>query len=452
MNLTFYGGAQSVTGANYLLETKKGNEAKRILIDCGLYQGSHYASRHNFEDFPYDPKTVKAVFITHAHIDHIGRLPKLFRDGFRGKIFSTPATRDFAELLLLDSEHILAREAEREGKPPICTSHDVEGAMGLWEGLSYHQKLNFEDFEVELLDAGHILGSAIIKIKAEGKTLIFSGDLGNFPAPIIQPTEKVDSADYCLIESTYGDRIHEGVDKRREQLEDAIEDTVKSRGVLLIPTFAMERTQELLYHLHELFEQGRVPKVSVFIDSPLAIKLTAVYKKYENYFNKETYRLVKSGDDILNFPGLHLTLTTEESKSINAVPSPKVIIAGSGMSHGGRILHHEKRYLGDPKSAILFVGYQAKGSLGRQILEGAPSVKIFGEEILVRCRRISISGYSAHADQPRLLDWLSPMRNSLKKVFVVQGEEGASEALAQKIQDELALDTVIPKLGDKFEL
>lgn len=448
MELTFYGGAGEVTGANYVLESS----GLKIMIDCGLHQGSHYAERQNFGPFPYRPKDITAVFVTHPHLDHIGRLPKLFKDGFRGMIYSTRATKDFAELLLLDSEHILSKEAQREKKPPLYTVSDIEEVMKIWHGFNYHTPIVVGNLKAEFFDAGHILGSAIVKIETEGKTVVFSGDLGNYDAPIIHPTEKIDYANFCVVESTYGDRIHENVDKRREMLEDVIEDTVRAGGTLVVPAFAMERTQELLYHLHQLFEEGRVPRVPVFIDSPLAIKLTSVYKKYEDYFNKETQAIAKSGDDILNFPGLRLTLTTEQSKEINNVPPPKVVIAGSGMSEGGRILHHEIRYLPDPKSTILFVGYQGAGSLGRQILDGAEEVKIFGEKVPVRCKKRVIPGYSAHADQPRLLDWVRPMRQSLEKVFVVQGEKQSSEALAQKIRDELAVSAVVPKVGDKVDL
>lgn len=438
-----------MTGSNYMLESR----GQRILVDCGLHQGSHYAEKQNFEPFPYNPKEIKAVFITHSHIDHIGRLPKLWKDGFRGTIYSTPATKDFAELLLLDSEHILDDEAKREKKPPLYNVDDVNSVMKLWQKRSYHEAVEVGPFRAEFYDAGHILGSAFIKIEAENKSVVFSGDLGNSPAPIIQPLEKITDADYCLVESTYGDRIHEGVDKRKEQLEDAIEDTVKSGGTLMIPTFAMERTQELLFHLHQLFSEGRIPRVPVFIDSPLAIKLTAIYKKYESSFNKETLAVAKSGDDILNFPELRLTLTTEQSKGINNVPSPKVIIAGSGMSHGGRILHHEMRYLPDPKSMVLFVGYQAHGSLGREILDGKEEVKIFGEKVAVRCKKRVIPGYSAHADQPHLLGWISAMRKTLKKVFVVQGEKESSDALARKIVDDLAVQAFVPeKFGESVNL
>jgi metallo-beta-lactamase family protein len=448
MKLSFYGGVGEATGANYILESG----GTKIMVDCGLHQGSHLADRQNFDPFAYDAKSVTAVFITHSHLDHIGRLPSLFRAGFKGTIYSTDATKDFAELMLLDSQRILAQEADREHQPPLYTDEDIASVEGIWKGLRYHEPITVGPFVVELFDAGHILGSAIVKIKAEGKTIIFSGDLGNFPAPIIQQTEFIDAADYCVVESTYGDRVHENVDKRREMLEDAVEDSVRSGGTLMIPTFAMERTQELLYHLHQLFEEGRIPHVPVFIDSPLAIKLTAVYKKYENYFNRETANIAKSGEDILNFPGLRLTLTTEQSKEINDVPPPKIVIAGSGMSNGGRILHHELRYLPDPKSAIIFVGYQAYGSMGRQILDGAKEVRIFGEVVPVRCRVLNIPGYSAHADQPRLLEWLGHMRHSLKKVFVVQGEQQSSETLARKIVDGFAVLAEVPKQNESVEL
>jgi len=448
MKLIFYGGAESVTGSNYYLESA----GTKILVDCGLLQGSRYVERQNYEPFPYDPKEIAAVFVTHAHVDHTGKLPKLLKDGFRGKVYSTPPTKDFGELILLDSEHILREEAEREKLPPIYEAEDVLRLMEHWQAVPYHEPIEVGGFTVEFFDAGHILGSAFIKISAEGKNVAFSGDLGNFPEPIIHETESLPDVDYCLIESTYGNRVHKGTDEREEGLEDVIEDTVKSGGVLMIPAFAMERTQELLYNIHSLLEKGRIPKVPVFIDSPLAIKLTTVYKKYEKYFNKESQDLVRSGDDILNFPGLRLTLTTEQSKEINDVSPPKIIIAGSGMSNGGRILHHERRYLSDPKNCLLFVGYQGAGTLGRKILEGVKTVKIFGEEVPVRCSIRSLSSYSAHADQPRLLAWLAPRRQTLKKVFVVQGESDSSEVLAQKIRDDLAITAEVPKAKDEAVL
>ncbi|PIR88995.1 MAG: MBL fold hydrolase [Candidatus Harrisonbacteria bacterium CG10_big_fil_rev_8_21_14_0_10_40_38] len=445
MQITFHGGARIVTGSNYLLE----HEGASILIDCGLHQGPNYCEKHNWNKFPYDPSSILAVFVTHAHIDHTGRLPKLFKDGFRGTVYSTPPTRDFANLLLLDSDHILAEEARRFKFEPLYSADDVGGLMERWKGIPYHESIEVGPFKVTLHNAGHILGSCFISVEAGGEVVLFSGDLGNSPAPIIGAREIFEGkATYCLIESTYGDRIHEKLPERKDILENMIEDTIKKGGTLLIPAFAMERTQELLYELNDLVNNGRVPKVPIFLDSPLAIKLTSVYQNYTDYFTEETQRIIAGGDNIFSFPGLKQTLTTEESKSINEVPSPKVIIAGSGMSHGGRIVHHEKKYLSDPKSTLFIVGYQAHGSLGRQILDGASSVRILGEDVPIRAGVVAVGGYSAHADQPQLLEWLKPLRTDLKKVFVVQGEEEASKALSQKIVDELAIHTVIPNEGD----
>lgn len=440
-----------VTGANYLLEVKSDEgRVTRILVDCGLHQGSNFCERHNWEPFPYNPKDIAAVFVTHAHIDHIGRLPKLYKDGFRGAVYSTPPTRDAGEFLLADSDHILAEEAKKFKNPILFTHDDITGLMRLWQGISYHETVTAGPFSVTLMSAGHILGSSFIVVEAEGKRIVFSGDLGNTPAPLIGPKEILDRADYCVVESTYGDRIHERAVERKEILEDLIEDTVHAKGTLVIPAFAMERTQELLYEIDDLAANGRVPRVPIFIDSPLAIRLTEVYRKYESgYFNEAVEGFIKSAGDLFKFPGLKLTETTEESKKINDVPPPKIVIAGSGMSHGGRILHHERRYLPDPKSTLLIVGYQGQGSLGRQILDGAGSVRIFGEEVPVRCKIKAIGGYSAHADQPQLLAWLEPMRFNLRKVFVVQGEEPASAALAQKIVDELAIPAAVPALGEE---
>lgn len=308
-------------------------------------------------------------------------------------------------------------------------------------------------FVVTFFDAGHILGSSFLLIEAEDRRIIFSGDVGNSPAPIIGNRESFDlGAEYCVMEATYGDRVHEEVAERREMLEDAIEDTVKSGGTLMIPAFAMERTQDLLFELNELIEHGRIPRVPVFLDSPLAIKLTGVYQKYQNYFSGGGDRHVHVDASLFKFPSLKMTFTTEESKTINDVKPPKIIIAGAGMSNAGRILHHEKRYLSDPKSTLLVVGYQAEGSLGRRILDGAPTVRILGEEVPVRAKIKTISGYSAHADAPQLLEWLSHMRASLRQVFLVHSEPPASGALAQKIQDELAVRARPAIQGETVEL
>jgi metallo-beta-lactamase family protein len=370
---------------------------------------------------------------------------------------STGPTKDFAEQLLLDSEHLLSKEAESKGLSYLYTIEDVNNTMRYWQKISYHEKIEVGDFEITFYDAGHILGSAFISVvsKTNSKKIIFSGDLGNIPAPLVKDTEPPAKADYVLIESAYGNRIHESPGKRKDILEDVIEDTAKSKGVLLIPAFAMERTQELLYEINDLVEHNRIPPLPVFVDSPLAIRITAIYKKYSQnpqYMDSEAIALMKKGDAIFDFPRLTLTLTKEQSKAINEVSPPKIIIAGSGMSQGGRILHHEYRYLPDPNSTLLFIGYQTKGSLGRQILNGAKSVRIFGEEIPVNCKVMSISGYSAHADQILLMNWIKPIKNSIKKLFIVQGEEEEMIPFSQKIKDELAIDTEIPELNQVFEL
>ena len=448
MNLTFYGGAKEVTGANYLVESG----GVKILVDCGMMQGGNYAERQNFEPFPYNPKEISAVFVTHAHIDHTGRLPKLVKDGFRGEIFSTPPTREFARYLLEDSVDILSREAKKHGQEPFCEPETLGVLMNLWKGVEYGEEAVVGPFKIVFRNAGHILGSAFIEVAAENKKIIFSGDLGNSPAPLIKPLEYPGEADYCLIESTYGGRVHERVDKMKDDLEDVVEDTVKAGGTLLVPAFAMERTQSLLHHLDGLMGEGRIPRVPVFLDSPLAIRITDVYQKFGEYLNEETKEFLKKDKTLFDFPYLKKTLRTEDSRAISKVPPPKIIIAGSGMSQGGRILHHEKEYLSDPKSMILFVGYQVKGSLGRRILDGEKQVKIFGEEVLVRAKAVAISGYSAHADQSQLLEWLYPMRLGLKKVFVVQGEEEQAAALAQKIEDELAVSAELPSSGESLVL
>lgn len=449
MKLHFYGAARSVTGANYLLEIG----GKKIMIDCGMIQGPFFAEEKNYEPFPYDPKEIDYLFITHAHIDHIGRIPKLVRDGFKGKIICTPPTRDLSELSLLDSAHLLAEEAEKFDRRPIYEEADVPASMPFFQPAEYRAELNLGNgIAATLRDAGHILGSSIIEIRGEGKKIVFTGDLGNPPTPILKPTDYVNDADYLIIESAYGNRFHERKEERRNILEDTIEDLVSMGGVLMIPAFAMERTQELLFELNELVEHHRIPKIPIFIDSPLAIKTTEIYKKYPEYYNQEAAYLIKSGDDLFRFPGLKFTETKEESKKINDAPPPKVIIAGSGMSQGGRILHHEIRYLPDPKSIFLVIGYQVPGSLGRRILEKAKELKIFDQPVAVRAQVRAIGAYSAHADQDGLFYFAMQTKKTLKKVFVVQGEEDASLALAQRIRDHLGIDASAPMLYDTIEI
>ncbi|MBU3923010.1 MBL fold metallo-hydrolase [Patescibacteria group bacterium] len=448
MKITFYGGAGTVTGAKYLLETK----SAKILVECGMFQGEN-SDEENYKEFPFNCSEIDYVFLTHSHVDHIGMLPKLYKQGFKGRVFFTPPSLDIARLILQDSEEIMQRQATRNNVEPVFEMEHVNGILGLAEIVDYNKKKKLnEEIYFRFQDAGHILGSAIIEIWANGKKLVFSGDLGNDPTPLLNSPKKITQADYVIIESTYGNRLHEDRFKRKELLENVIEENHSKRGVLMIPAFAIERTQELLYELNELVENNRIPRIPIFIDSPLAIEITRVYKKHQKYFNKQANDLIKTGDDLFNFPKLTLTEKVNQSKSINNIASPKIIIAGSGMSTGGRILFHEKLYLPNPNNTLLIISFQVRGTLGRKLSEGAKRVWIFNENVNVKAKIVSIEGYSSHADQQGLYDWLNNFSKPVKKVFIVHGEEEASNALSQRVKDHLGLDTNIPKIGESFDL
>lgn len=449
--LTFYGGAQSVTGSNYLLEVGD----MKVLVDCGMFQGSSDAEEKNYGPFPYKPAELSAVFISHSHADHTGRLPKLYKEGFRGILYATPPTLDMTFIALPDNLGLMTDAAKKANHPPLFSQADLDGVMSLAKGINYGQEINLgPNFSAVLHDAGHILGSSIIEFRVEGKKIYFSGDLGNPPTPLLRPFEYPLDADYIVIESAYGDRIHEDRSTRKEKLRSIVKETILKGGTLMVPSFAMERTQELLFELNAMHNAGEIPDVPMFLDSPLAIKLTEVYQKYPEYFNKESRYIIDSGDDLFNFPGLRYCRTSEESKSINGILGPKVIIAGSGMSAGGRILHHERRYLSDPNSTLLFIGFQAEGTLGRKIFDGAKEVSIFDEKVPVRCRVEAIGGYSAHADQPTLLGWIAKGADAshLKKVFAVQGEATSSATLAELIIRTLHVPAIVPAPDETVEL
>ena len=451
MKLTFYGGAQSVTGSNYLLEVGD----IRVLIDCGMFQGSSEAEEKNYGKFPYKPADLSAVFLSHSHADHTGRLPKLYKEGFRGVLYATPPTLDMTFVALPDNLSLMTDAAKKSNHPPLFSQEDLQGVMSLAQGINYGQEVQLgPDFSAVLHDAGHILGSSIIEFRTEGKKIYFSGDLGNPPTPLLQPFEYPLEADYIVVETAYGDRVHEDRSTRKEKLRTIVKETILKGGTLMIPSFAMERTQELLFELNEMHNAGEIPDVPMFLDSPLAIKLTEVYQRYPEYFNKEAVYIIDSGDDLFNFPGLRYSTTSMESKSINNVVGPKVIIAGSGMSAGGRILHHERRYLPDPNSTLLFIGFQAEGTLGRKIFDGATEVDIFEEKISVNCRVEAIGGYSAHADQPTLLSWIAKGAEAghLKKVFAVQGEEASSTTFAELVTQTLNVPAIVPAPNEIIEL
>lgn len=450
MKIQFCGAAQKVTGSCYYIETS----TKKILVDCGLHQGKQISEDDNIAEFPFNPAELDVVLLTHAHLDHCGRIPRLVREGFSGRIIATKPTMELSQLIMEDSVHILAEEALNHNHPPVYTEEDFEATIPLMEPASYRTPIQLDsNVTLEFFDAGHILGSAMIKIVADGKSVVFSGDLGNPPVPLLNPTDTIGSADYIVMESTYGGRIHEDKKTRTLLLKSAIYETVVMGGVLMIPAFAMERTQELLFEINELVNNKDIPPVPIFLDSPLAIKATQVFKENADYFNTETQNIIDSGDDVFHFPGLEMTLSTDESKRINEFPAPKVIIAGSGMAQGGRILHHIKRYIGHFANQYLIVGYQVEGSLGRQLLDGADSVQVHGQEYEVNAKVRAIGGYSAHADQSRLTTWVSDFDHAqLKKVFLTHGEMDQASALKRHLQQRCKAEIHIPDENEVVEL
>ena len=444
VKLTFCGGAGSVTGANFLLEA----EGKKILVDCGLTQGLKLADDINWDPFSYDPKEIDMLFITHAHVDHIGRIPKLIKEGFRGKIYSTLPTKALTLPMLEDTMGILDKNKDYD-LASIYNEENIKIAFSLWLGFPYHEEIKIsENFSVSFLDAGHVLGSAMVQFLLHDKKIVFTGDLGNSPSMLLKDTEVIKDADYLIMESTYGDRNHESRDDRRKNLEITIEDNYKRKGTLIIPTFSLERSQELLFELNDLVENNRIPVMPIYLDSPLAIRVTEIFKQFKTYFNENAQKVMINEKHIFDFPGLHETLRSEDSKMINSVPNPKVVIAGSGMSSGGRIVHHERHYLPDPNNTLLLTGYQAVGTPGRLIQEGVKTVRITGEDVIVRSHIVTISGYSGHKDSDGLLKFVEDTSDSVKKIFVVMGEPKSSLFLVQKIRDTLGLDAYAPERGE----
>ncbi|MBI2415158.1 MAG: MBL fold metallo-hydrolase [Candidatus Kerfeldbacteria bacterium] len=448
MKVTFYGACQQVTGSCYLVE----HGATKVLVDCGMIQGSHFTDPANFELFPFDVSTIDYVLVTHAHIDHSGRLPQLMRYGFRGQVIATAATLDFAELLLRDSAHIIAQDADRFHKAPLYTEAEVEQLTQHFQAVSYHQVKPVGDLVATFYDAGHILGSAFIQLASKDTSIVFSGDLGNPPVPLLPVTEALPPTDYLVMESTYGNQTHEDTRERKLLLASAIYETVTLGGVLLIPAFALERTQEILYELNSLVEHNDIPKLPIFIDSPLAIHATQLYRQHQHLFNNETKYIIASGDDVFRFPGLQLSETRDSSKQINHVPAPKIIIAGSGMMQGGRIRFHLKRYLSDFRNQVLIVGYQVAGSLGRQLLQQVKRVTIDGEDVVVKAKIRAIGGYSAHADQPKLLHWLTANQPPRRHIWLTHGEVAQATALQTVIQQRCSVAATIPHYGQVVTL
>lgn len=449
LKVTFWGGVGSVTGANFQVQ----GEGFDFLVDCGLLQGVPDSDKENSSLFPYDPSKIDFLFVTHAHMDHIGRIPKLVKEGFSGTIYSTPETKEIAEVMLQDALKIMTSDSAFSNTETLYTEEHLRKSFDLWNTIEYHKETKIGDkFSVYLKDAGHILGSSMIEFNFDGTKFVFTGDTGNSPTPLLKDTENITDATYMVMDSVYGDRNHEPKDERDRKFKKIVEETIASGGALVIPAFSVERTQVLLYLLNNLIEDKLIRSVPVFLDSPLATKVTSIYKRSFDNFNKGVNDEIKSGDDIFNFPKLHITKSSLDSKEIANISNPKIIIAGSGMSSGGRIIHHEANFIGDSKSTILLVGYQAIGTLGREISQKPKYVEIKGEMIQVKARIENILGYSSHKDSDALLDFVSNTKDTLKKVFVVMGEPSASTFLVQRIRDYLGVDAIYPQRGKVYEL
>lgn len=446
--ITFYGGTGTVTGANFLLDTGD----KKILVDCGAFERDHVCDPENHAPFAYTASSIDALVVTHAHQDHIGRIPRLVKAGFRGPIYSTAATKDLSAVMLRDALSLMTSGATHAHCAPLYDERDLEQALTQWEGRGYHEPLSLGTTVCEFLNAGHVLGSATIRFSRGGRSILFTGDLGNAPEPLLNDAESPAGANYLVIESVYGDRVHEQRAERADALRAAVEAVREQGGTLLIPSFSLERTQILLYELNAMVEEGRMQPIPVYLDAPLATRVTEVFRRNLEYMNTEVRQRAEQGDDPFSFPGLTVIAGQAQSRAVHEAPGAKVIIAGAGMSVGGRIRAHEKRYLPDKNARILFVGYQAPGSLGRRIQDGAASVDIDDERVRVRAHIDTLTGYSGHADRDQLLAFIEQAGASLSRVFVTMGEPKASRFLSQRVRDFLGIEAVVPEPGQSFSV
>jgi metallo-beta-lactamase family protein len=465
MKLHFFGAAQNVTGSRHLLEAN----GVRALVDCGLYQERQFRER-NWDTFPIPAESINAVLLTHAHLDHCGLLPKLVKEGFKGKIYCTEATAEIAMVILLDSAHIQEEDAEhkrkrherqgRKGKfpdVPLYTTADAEACFPLFSPVKYREAVRFGNgVEVTFYDAGHVLGSAIIRAKVrqdgEERIIIFSGDMGRPGRPIVCDPTVFDEADYVLIESTYGDRVHEQTRSAKETIAEAINYAKEIGGNIITPSFALERSQEVLYYINQLLLENAIPRLKVYLDSPMASKITKIFQQHAELFDKDMTEMVQHNESPFKFAELTIVQTTEESKAIKDARGTFMVIAGSGMCTGGRIKHHLVNYIAKPQNTIMFVGYQAMGTLGRLIVDGAEKVRILGEEYPVKAKIVRIHGFSAHADRNELLSWLTNLKKAPRKVFVVHGETENAKSFGDFVREKTGWDVSVPEYKDEVIL
>ena len=473
MKVTFLGATKTVTGSNFLVE----GAGKKFLVDCGMYQGSAADEFENEEPFLFNVNEIDFMLLTHAHIDHSGRIPKLYNEGYRNQVIATKATCDLCSIMLPDSGHIQEMEVEWKNKkrerkgeeplPPLYTAADAAKCLEIFRPVQYDEIIDIdENIKVRFNDAGHMLGSAIIEVwvTENGKTekIVFTGDLGNNDIPLLSPPTMIENTDYLVMESTYGNRLHMRNDDKAKIFLDVVYETLEKGGTVVIPSFAVGRTQEILYELNRIKEDEhdeefykkykKLMSVPVYVDSPLAISATEVFKENMNLFNEETQKIINEGDNPLEFSGLKFTRTADESKALNASQESSIIISASGMCEVGRIKHHLKHHLWEPNSTILFVGYQAPGTLGRKLVDGEKKVKIFGEEIAVNARIEYIEGYSGHADQEWLMNFVYSFTYPPKHIFLVHGEPEGQIVLKQKLEENTNIPITIPDFGESYEL
>jgi metallo-beta-lactamase family protein len=461
MKITFWGAAQTVTGSMHHLEIA----GKRYLLDCGLYQGRRKDAENRNRDLPFPARSIDAVVLSHAHIDHSGNLPTLVKNGFDGPIYTTPPTIDLCQSMLRDTAHIQEsdvkfvnkrfekRRVPHEPVVALYTMEDAEKTLPLLRPVPYHTPQQVGDgFTYQAYDAGHMLGSSCVALEVEGKRLIFSGDVGRVNLPVIRDPESMPQADYLIMESTYGDRLHKPAELVADKLADIINRTAARGGRIIVPAFAVGRTQQLVVVLHELANQNRIPRIPLFVDSPLAVNVTEAYRKNADYFDKETRVYLENSGDPFGFKALTYIREASESKKLNDLHGPFLVISASGMCEAGRILHHLRNNIEDPRNTVLITGFQAENTLGRKLVEKWPEVNIFGEPMRVRAEIASLLELSGHADQRELLEWLAPIAPRLKKIFLVHGELPAQQTLAKLIDDRYHVPVSIPARGESFEI